>query len=493
MLGKILSKIKKLTTKSKVLLSILAAAAVILPVTSTVADTSVNTNSPRFNFLQGDVEMLQVAKATDNTWSDPITTSNGEKILFLMYFHNGVLNTTAHNVKARVDLPTDASTTLKSTSYLWSDETPYITDTVVNGQIVGNSGATVNVPTAARMRYVPGSTRIYQNGSQTGEALADGITSSNGINIGSIQGCWQYSGYITFQAELFGNSKMTIDKSVANIGGAWSEQINANPGDTVAYELAIRNDGDLSADNVKVTDQLAIYTSYIPGTTYLYNKTTGPNTGIKQADTLTTSGINLNGIVPGNDGITYLKFKAKIDTNIPAGIYGLVNVGSVYLSNILQDTDEAKVVVTSTSVINLDKRVYDNVTRNWEKISNGVIGDVKTFKITVTNSGNTPLKAVKVRDILPIFTNLTGNVTMNGVVLTPAQSNSLFSTGLSVGDLGIGCSNEIVFQVVVQGCPPLGESLLTNTAYASGTGATEVTSQAQIRITVTAPIAPKVK
>src|SRR5450759_724653 len=93
MLGRILSKIKKITTKSKILLSVLAAAAIIMPVSSTIADTSVNAGTPRFDFLQGDVEMLQVAKATDANWTDPVTANNGEKVMFLMYFHNGVVNT----------------------------------------------------------------------------------------------------------------------------------------------------------------------------------------------------------------------------------------------------------------------------------------------------------------------------------------------------------------------------------------------------------------
>jgi len=500
MLQKLLHGVKKVGLKSKIVLSALALMTALLPFASApikADDVSAASNSyqPRFNFLQGDREMLQMSAPGMTDWADPVTAKNGDKVLFLVYFHNGVRETVAHNVKIRVDLPNDASTKLQMKSYLWSDETPYITDTIVDSKIVGNSGGTINLPSAARIRYVPGTTRIYEGGSQTGTALADGVTTSAGINIGDVKGCWQYSGYVTFQGELFGNSSLTLEKYVAPVGdGKWYEQINANPGETVHYQIAVRNDGDLIANSALVKDELATYTTYVPGTTYMYNKSTGKDSGIKMPDTLTTTGLNLTQLVPGNDGIIYLNFKAKIDNNIPAGTYGLVNVASVFIGTILQDRDEAKVIVKSTSNIDLDKTVYDSVTRNWEKISNGTLGDIKTFRVIVKNTGNTPLMNVKVRDVMPQFTKLTGKVQLNGNDMTTAQKDAFFSTGgLNIGTLNSNCSAEITFQVVVEGCPELGESLITNTAYSKADSVVEVISFAQIRINVIQPSIPSVR
>lgn len=497
MIKNILSKIKKVGLKGKILVSIAALAAALMPLSSTIADTTVtadSANQPRFNFLAGDVEMLKEATPAMSDWADPISTTNGNKVAFLFYFHNGVLNTTAHNTKARVDLPNDASTKLQMTSYLWSDETPFITDTVVNGAIVGNSGATINLDSAARIRYIPGSTRIYRNGSQTGTALADGIASSAGINIGDIQGCWNFSGYITFQAELFGNTKMTIEKTVTHPGSTeWFKQINANPGDTVSYHLGIRNDGDLNANDVLVKDQLATYTTYIPGTTYLFTKETGPVNGIKLADTLNDNGVKLSEIKPGDDGTEYIRFQVKIDNSIPAGTYGLVNVASVFLGGVLQDRDEAKVIVVSTSSIDVNKTVYDPITRNWEKISNAGLGDVRTFRILIKNTGNTPLKSVQIRDVLPEFTHLVDGIKVNGQEMTAQDKAGFFSNnGFVFGDLQPGCQIEILLQVIVDGCPPLGESLLTNTAYVWAQNAAQVISSAQIRVHIDKPVTPRV-
>lgn len=498
MLGKLFEKakngLKKISKVGKVLVATLALGSILLPLSqSAVAQPGEMTTqslTPRFNFLQGDVEMLRESPKSPAGWTDPVTVNNNEQVAFLMYFHNGVLNTTAHNTKLRVDLPNDAGTNLQMTSYLWSDETANITNTVVNGQIVGNSGGTINVTSPARIRYVPGSTRIYRNGSQTGVALADGITSSAGINIGDVQGCWQYSGYVTFLGELFGNSKMTIEKQVAHPGNPWVKQINAAPGDTVSYLLALRNDGDLTAPTVKVTDQLATYTSYIPGTTYLYTDPIHPDAGLKQADTLTTSGLNVTNINPGEAGVVYLKFKAKVDTSIPAGTWGLVNVASVFVGSVLQDRDEAKLIVVSNSKLDLDKRVYDPITRNWEKISNAGIGDIRTFRIVIKNSGNTPLANVKVRDVLPVFTILNSAITLNGQNMTVAQQTQFLSGSLNLGTLQPGCETVITFQVLTIGCPPLGETLITNTAYSSADNALEVISSAQIRINMSAPVNP---
>lgn len=496
MLKKIGSKLSVWFSKAglagKVSIALLTLGASILPLSSSIADSGIGTssnNSPRFNFLQGDVEMMRLSRQSQPAWTDPISASNGEQVAFLLYFHNGVLDTTAHNTKLRVDLPNEAGTELKMTSYLWSDETPYITDTVVNGQIVGQSGGTVNLNSAARIRYVPGSTRIYQNGSQTGEALPDGITTSAGINIGNIQGCWQYSGYVTFLAELFGNSTLTLDKKVANIGGSFVQQINAKPGEEIAYRIAVRNDGDITAATALVKDELATYTSYIPGSAYLSNSVSGANS-VKLSDTLTTTGVTLTNIAPGSDATQYITFHAKVDTSIPAGTWGLVNVAKVYIGDSLQDRAEAKVIVVSTVSISLDKRVYDPTNRTWEKISNSMFGEVRTFKITIKNTGNQTINNVVVKDVLPLYSTLYSAVTLNGATLSSSQQSQFFSNGLSIGSLAANQQSELVFQVVSSGCPQLGESLITNTAYSSASGVSEVTSSAQIRITVLTPTAP---
>ncbi|PIZ27811.1 hypothetical protein COY45_00450, partial [Candidatus Berkelbacteria bacterium CG_4_10_14_0_8_um_filter_42_34] len=249
------------TNKKKILATVAVCATVVAGVTGLQTNKIANaTGTPRFNFLPGDAEMLRAAKVTDSNWADPINANIGNRVAFLLYYHNGMVDTVAHNTRVRVDLPIDQSTQLKATSYLWSDKTAYITDTVVDGQIVGLSGGTINVPTNARIQYVSGSTKLFANGSTTGVAIADGITTNSGVNIGDINGCWQYAGYVTFLADIYGESNLVMDKKVAHPGESqWHDEITANPGDSAAYLLGIRNDGNITAGQISVKDILPQY------------------------------------------------------------------------------------------------------------------------------------------------------------------------------------------------------------------------------------------
>lgn len=83
----------------------------------------------------------------------------------------------------------------------------------------------------------------------------------------------------------------SVDKSISDIG------------DTVAYQISVKNTGNVSADNVILTDILPTGVSYVPGSLIV---------SLPYSGTL-DSGIALTGsILPG--GIVTLSFKAKVDT-----------------------------------------------------------------------------------------------------------------------------------------------------------------------------------
>jgi hypothetical protein len=255
------------------------------------------------------------------------------------------------------------------------------------------------------------------------------------------------------------------------------------------YKRQLRNDGDLASGNVRVVDQLAPHTSYINGTTYLYTDINNLDNGVKQPDTITTSGLTVGNIQP-NGGAVYFKFKAKVDSGLAAGTYELVNIASVFAGTTLLSRDQAKVIVSTSANLILEKEVYDPATRSWQKSTSAEIGQVRTFRITVKNSGNAPMTQVSVRDILPIFSTLASPVSYNGQNLSSADQAMFFGSGLAIGTLNPGQQAEFTFQVKTVGCPPIGETIVTNTAYAVASGIQEVISSAQIRINMSAPVAP---
>lgn len=444
--------------------------------------------TPRFNFLPGDVEMLQVAKTTaGSTWGDPLSANIGDRVAFLFYYHNGVINTVAHNTTLRVDLPVDQGTQLKATSYLWSSETAYITDTVVNGQIVGLSGATINVPTNARIQYVSGSTKWFPEGNQTGIAQPDGIVSAGGLNIGNITGCWEYSGYVTFLADIYGQSTLVMDKKVARPGETqWHDEIIANPGDSVVYSLGVRNDGNVTATQISVKDILPSYMTYETGTTFWHRHNNGnPADDVQLPDTMFTTGVSLIDAIPGN--VIFVSYRTRVNSNIPAGTWALNNVAKVFQAGVEKDMDQARVTVTALRGLIIDKMVSNGT--SWVEQNTARLGDTISYRIIVRNTGNIAVSGVYVKDILPVYVNyIAGSTKVDGTVVS---DQIITSAGLSVGNLAPGAQKVITFSGRIYGCPPVGGYNLVNTGYTRATGVNEISDSATTVVTVSAPISPR--
>lgn len=417
-------------------------------------------NTPRFNFLTGDYEMLRAAKVTASTWADPINVSVGDRVAFLFYYHNGIVDSTAHHVKLRVDLPLETSASLQANNFLWSQETAAISDTVVDGNIVGQTGATINLPSPGRLQYVPGSTKWFPNRATTPTNVPDGIVSSSGLDIGDIQGCWQYAGFVSFLADIKAPASLVLDKTVAHPGDAeWRKEITANPGDSAAYHLGIRNDGQTTAAQVSVKDLLPIHMIYETGTTYIYTK--DHPEGIKQADTLFSTGISLPNMIPGNDGIIYVTYRVKVNTDFPSGAFVLNNVAKVFMQGLEQDQDQAKVFVTANRGLVIDKEVSNGV--SWVENSTAQLGDEIMYRVIVKNTGNMAINNVMIKDAFPVFVRYkAGSTTVDG---TTVGDEIAASGGLNIGSLNPGQQKTIIFSGFVYGCPPIGSYTLTNTAY----------------------------
>lgn len=488
---KIGSKIKSIKRSKLALLALAVLASVsLLSVPAQLAQKATadsNSGAPRFNFLSGDQEMLQVAKTTDTAWSDPISANPGDRVAFLLYYHNGTLNSTAHNVTVSVDLPLVESNQLVAKSWLSSDETAPITDTIVDGQIVGLSGATINLPTNSSIEYVPGSTRLFPNNSQTGTVMPDGITTTGGLNIGSINGCWPYAGFVTFLADIKSPAQLSIDKSVAHPGESdWHKEISANPGDSVAYHLSIENNGGQTAGNVTITDKLPDHMTYESGTTYIYTKE-NPD-GVKAPDTIFSSGISLPDLTPGQDGMVYVTYRTQVVNVIPAGSFNLVNLAEVFMSGQKQGEDRATVKVSAERGLVIDKKVSNGV--SWVNENRASLLDTLDYRIIVRNTGNITLNNVFVRDVLPVFVNyLPGSTMLDGHAVS---DDIVTSAGLSLGSLAPGQERVITLSGKIYGCPPIGGYKLINTASVRANDVTETSASAQTLISLTSPSTPKV-
>lgn len=442
---------------------------------------------PRFNYQQNDAEMLRGANLSGGDWADPVSANIGDRVAVLFYYHNGVVDSVAHHTKLRVDLPMNQTNQLVLTSYLWSQETAAISDTIVDGQIVGHTGLTINLPSNGRVEYVPGSTLWYPNRATVGTNVPDGIVSASGLDIGDIQGCWQYSGYVKFYVDIRGQAQLVMDKKVAHPGDpTWQDEISAIAGEQVVYSVGISNQGNITASTVLVKDILPLYMTYITGSTMLF--TPGHPEGIPQSDAIfTTAGLALPDILPGTTNAIYLTYKTSISANIPNESCGIIlnNVAKVFMGGVEQATDQARVtVICQSKVLFMDKKVKA-ADGSWVEQNTANLNDTVYYQIVVRNDGNVALSNVTVRDVLPLYINyIPGSTKIDGVV-----TNDLLITtaGINLGTFSPTLQKTITFSARVYGCPPADEYNLANTAYAKATGVVEFWNNATTVVNVSFP------
>ena len=477
-LKKIFSKKEKTCKpKSAIKRSILGAVALSVlgatVIAPTIASDTTSSPSPRFNFLSGDHELLTAANSTkgQSNWVDPVDggykADVGDEVVFRFYYHNGVLNSVARNTVLRALLPNKASTQHKVVTHLNSQDTNPITDTVVDGQIVGygNGFTEINLAEAGRLEYVPGSTTIWDNARPNGAHLPDGVVTNDGINIGNIAGCWQYAGYVTFKAVVKAPADIAIEKYVAYPGSnAWGTILeDANEGETVAWNVRIGNFGDTVAKDVLARDALPSELSYINGTTILYNGESDPN-GTVMPDTFTTSGFTIDEIIPGANNVITIMFQTKIGSNLPYGPQGVwEGVNWAYATHQGNRIGaHAKVTVVGEASLEINKTVWNG--SNWVERNNANVGDIITYKIVVRNIGDLNQLNLRVNDVIPVYTKyIAGSTKVNG----QSFADGVEGSGITLGKLAKDDRVIVTFEVLTYGCPPIGDYTLTNTAYAT--------------------------
>lgn len=475
LLSALKQKVKKYAVRSLALLALVATFVAPVAVSNSYA-TGTNA-SPRFNFLQGDSEMLTAANYTkgQSTWTDPVNGTNsadtGNEIVFRFYFHNGMENTTAHNVTLKAAVSDQMATVQHVNTTLTSTETTAITDTVVSNNIVGygNGYAEINLNAPGRLEYITGSTKMWrQNPNQWGTALPDGIASANGLNIGSIDGCWQYAGYVTFKMRVRGEARIVIDKYVAHPGDTnWQPVLeNAKEGEVVAWRIGLRNLGDSDALNVLVKDTLPAKLTYLAGST-VYFGPDAPANGYIMPDGITENGLYINNLKSGVgtfDNNAYFVFKTKIGSGLNYGTDGKAeltnNATATYQSQSV--TAHAKVSVCGISSLLIEKTVWNGTA--WVEQNNINFGENIRYRIRVTNNGQTAMSNLIVSDVVPIYTRyILGSTTYNG----NSVADGIAGNGIALGSLARGATADVIFEVKTYGCPPIGNYTLVNTAYAS--------------------------
>jgi len=490
----ILKKIKKYFKRFKTKLSLVGIFVVMVSLLSQIIfPMGAQAAEPQFNIFtpyaltqtyNQDYYLLSAKNDTQATpWTTSLSANAGDLLTFYLYYHNGVIPSQAYNTTARVALSSGQSTSQNVIAYLWADNTTNATPSNPLTQSLP-----VNLSSSQTLQYVSGSARWYPNQTDWRSSAATAFPNSqsndqlfgSGIKLGTIQGCWEYSGAIVFQArvgnqqQILGSSNLSIGKTVRNTTsgqGYYSDFINASGNDRLMWQLQIQNTGNANASNVFIYDTLPSYMSYISGSTRV--------DGGYVSDGITSGGINVGSL---SSGVTRT---ITFETYVNSSSYSnqtLTNYAYVRADGISERNDTAVVYLggggPSSGYLNISKTVR-NLTTNQTSLSvsaNANQGDKVLFLIQV----NTPVNAqaltnVRVWDSLPAgLTYVNGSTRIdNGYT-----NDGLVTGGINIGTLYANQSRSINFEATVSN--NYSNSTLINYAYTSADGIPQNSSFAQV-------------
>ena len=451
-------------------------------------------NAPTFNMFtpfvrvqtQGhDYFLINVKNETENSaWTGNVNAKAGDTLLFYLFYHNGENNTTARNTTIKVDLPSSTASTQHTISAsLWADNATNATQSNPFRQSVQAS-----LNDSQKLEFVPGSVKWFPD--QTNWMTSSPVSIpegqpetnlfSNGINIGDIEGCWEFSGAVMFKAKVGQQQPniirdLSINKTVRNITSGQSgdsDSANAKVNDRLLYKISVFNNGNATLTNVIVRDNLPSPLSIVSGTLKVDNDSNFGNLA---------NGINIGSI---NIGVSKIvNFEAIV--NNPTSFFvplTLVNTSFAKADNVNEKSDSATVYVSDNIQPNRDlsiNKTVRNVTAwqgDYSDSANANSNDRLSYRIQVTNTGNAVLNNVIVRDGLPSPINfISGSIRIDGVQCWDNLSS------INLGSLNVGASKTITFEATVDHSGS-NSITATNTAFAKADNVNEKSDSASVFI-----------
>jgi uncharacterized repeat protein (TIGR01451 family) len=288
-----------MTLRSRIFGLISALAVLVVPTMSYAADAA-------FNTLPDDFATLQV-RNTGSAWGTSASAKAGDTLDLLVWDHNSVPGSTAHNVTVKVALP---NPTTDSMAHAISASVSADNAATVTGNVlISTNGMT-------KLSYVPGSAVLYKNvpGNDGSKSLVQTSWPTNvnpdnvvagGVNLGDQEGCWQYAQAVLIKVKLDGpividyKSVLSIKKEVRRTSNdAFGVRATANPGNRVEYKVSVTNvDANGVAHQVKLTDILPTGVTYVAGS----GKLVKPNgETVSVSDGVTAGGVVvLDNLKPG--------------------------------------------------------------------------------------------------------------------------------------------------------------------------------------------------
>jgi uncharacterized repeat protein (TIGR01451 family) len=389
----------------KLILKICAGLSLLLAMVGQIfsAPQQSGADAPRFNFKTNDFELFRGYNSTagEDEYKDPVSAVNDDTVIASVYYHNGVEGTVAENTKIKVTIPSTATgnQTVLSAS-ISADNAETITDTIVDGQIVGQSGLTIgaNGP-KSEVSFIPGSLRWFPNQSDSPVSLPGGVNgdqiiSDSGLNIGDIAGCWQYSGSVVFMLKVKVPAQvgsLVIDKKVKNLDSTvdFADSNSTKSGQKMIYRIDVDNNGEVALPDVLVKDTNPTEATFVPGSLKYYpNKGTveAPIPGNQSQEYLFSQGLNFGELTVGDS----IRLEYQVTVADSLNDNSNFTNSALATSGTINDDDSVVTTVTNAGIAEIvrSKSAY-NITQSadaTETLANP--GDSIRYRLSVKNVGN---------------------------------------------------------------------------------------------------------
>ena len=204
-------------------------------------------------------------------------------------------------------------------------------------------------------------------------------------------------------------------------------------GDIINYTVDTTNSGNVPVDNVVLRDALPLGVDFIEGSVRI--------DGVLVPEEDPNVGINL-GSTDASQTI-WVSFNVRVQENPPTELINIATVDYEYTV----DPDEAPVekVQESNEVI-IDVIIPEVILEKSADIAIATVGDIITYTLVVTNTGEVDVFDVIIKDLLEVDINFVeGSVKVDGI---PLVAESIL-TGVNIGTLVIGQAKIITFEAEV--------------------------------------------
>ncbi len=216
-------------------------------------------------------------------------------------------------------------------------------------------------------------------------------------------------------------------------------KIYATVPDTLTYTSVISNTGNVSITNTEFIDNVPDHLTFVSGSVKI--------DGVAYSSYDPNTGFTLGTIAAGSH--VTVTFNVTVDSVPPSGY--VTNSSIIdYQYKINPNGSYITASVTSNTVttyINLGSvTITKSADRTIVRLTN-----VITYNLVITNTGNTLLKNVSLKDIIQAESSFnTGTVFVNGVNMPSYNPN----TGFNLGDIPVGQQATVSFKITANSLPP---------------------------------------